>query len=37
VRLENDILITQSGNIDLMKEIPITSSDIERIMRETRS
>lgn len=33
IRLENNILITNSGNIDLMKEIPIEVSDIEFLMK----
>lgn len=32
VRLENDILITDDGNIDLMSNIPIEAEDIEQIM-----
>ncbi len=32
VRLENDILITQTGNIDLMAAIPIVAEEIEEIM-----
>ncbi|TKC12900.1 aminopeptidase P family protein [Pedobacter polaris] len=32
VRLENDILVTKDGNIDLMREIPINVEDIEEIM-----
>jgi Xaa-Pro aminopeptidase len=33
VRLENDILITQEGNIDLMAAIPIEANEIEAIMK----
>ncbi|GGG31634.1 aminopeptidase P N-terminal domain-containing protein [Hymenobacter glacieicola] len=33
IRLENDILITKSGNEDLMKNIPLEADDIERLMR----
>ena len=29
IRLENDILITKSGNIDLMENIPIAVEEIE--------
>ncbi|PJJ54999.1 aminopeptidase P N-terminal domain-containing protein [Hymenobacter chitinivorans] len=36
IRLENDILITASGNEDLMKNIPLEADDIERLMREAR-
>lgn len=32
IRLENDILITEDGNIDLMGSIPIEAAEIEDIM-----
>jgi Xaa-Pro aminopeptidase len=32
VRLENDILITDNGNIDLMNEIPIEPEEIEKLI-----
>ena len=32
VRLENDILLTKNGNIDLMANIPIIAEEIETIM-----
>ena len=32
IRLENDILITQRGNIDLMENIPIEVEEIEELM-----
>jgi Xaa-Pro aminopeptidase len=32
IRLENDILITQGGNVDLMAGIPIEAAHIEEIM-----
>lgn len=32
VRLENDILITEGGNIDLMGNIPIVAEEIEALM-----
>ncbi len=32
IRLENDILITNDGNIDLMADIPIEAEEIEDIM-----
>jgi Xaa-Pro aminopeptidase len=32
IRLENDILITENGNIDLMAHIPIEADEIETIM-----
>ena len=33
IRLENDILITPTGNEDLMADIPLELADIERLMR----
>ena len=33
IRLENDILITETGNIDLMEDIPIEPDEIEHLMR----
>ncbi|TGE19344.1 aminopeptidase P N-terminal domain-containing protein [Hymenobacter elongatus] len=36
IRLENDILITKTGNDDLMKNIPLEVADIERLMAEQR-
>jgi Xaa-Pro aminopeptidase len=33
IRLENDILITESGNEDLMSNIPIEMEDIEALMQ----
>lgn len=32
IRIENDILITKDGNIDLMEDIPIEADDIEQLM-----
>ena len=32
IRLENDILITKSGNINLMADIPVEADHIEEIM-----
>lgn len=32
IRIENDVLITKDGNIDLMKDIPIEAEEIEKIM-----
>jgi Xaa-Pro aminopeptidase len=32
VRLENDILVQEGGNVDLMARIPIEASDIEHLM-----
>ncbi len=34
VRLENDILISDSGNVDLMESIPIEPDEIEALMAE---
>lgn len=33
VRIENNVWITKSGNVDLMKNIPIKADDIERLMK----
>ena len=33
VRLENDVLITKTGNVDLMKEVPIEAEEIEAFMK----
>jgi Xaa-Pro aminopeptidase len=32
VRLENDVLITKKGNVDLMEDIPIEADEIEELM-----
>jgi len=32
IRLENDILLTENGNIDLMADIPIEAEEIEELM-----
>ena len=32
IRLENDILITVDGNIDLMADIPLEADEIETLM-----
>ena len=32
IRIENDILITEDGNVDLMASIPIEPEEIEDIM-----
>jgi Xaa-Pro aminopeptidase len=34
VRIEDDLLITKDGNRDLMADIPIYPSDIERMMKQ---
>jgi Xaa-Pro aminopeptidase len=36
VRLENDILVQQGGNVDLMENVPIEPEEIERLMRSTK-
>lgn len=33
IRIENDILITEDGNIDLMEDIPFEIEEIENLMR----
>ena len=33
VRLENDVLVTKNGPVDLMKDIPLEADDIERLMK----
>jgi len=33
VRLENNILVREGGNVDLMEKIPIEAGDVERLMR----
>ena len=32
IRLENDVLITEKGTDDLMKDIPLTIEQIEEVM-----
>lgn len=34
VRIENNVWLTRNGSIDLMKNIPITVEDIERLMKK---
>ncbi len=34
IRIENNFWLTRSGNIDLMKQIPIEANDIERLMKK---
>jgi Xaa-Pro aminopeptidase len=36
IRLENDILITKQGPVDLMEDIPIEPDEIEELMNRTR-
>jgi len=33
IRLENDILITENGNVDLCSNIPLEREEIETLMR----
>jgi Xaa-Pro aminopeptidase len=35
IRIENDILITAKGPVDLMKDIPVEAEDIERLMKKS--
>jgi Xaa-Pro aminopeptidase len=37
IRIENDILITEDGNIDLMKHVPIEADEIEEIMNKDQN
>ena len=34
IRIENDILITENGPVDLMEKIPVEADEIERIMNQ---
>lgn len=36
IRLENDVLVTESGNVDLMAGIPIEPGEIEQLMSRSR-
>jgi Xaa-Pro aminopeptidase len=36
VRLENDIVVTENGPLDLMADIPVEAGDIEGLMRSKR-
>ena len=36
VRLENDILVTEQGPVDLMSQIPVEAEEIERTMQSDR-
>jgi Xaa-Pro aminopeptidase len=33
IRIENNVCITRNGNQDLMKHIPITTDEIEALMK----
>lgn len=37
IRLENDVLITRNGNVDLMGMIPIEAEEIEALMKSGKS
>ena len=37
VRIENNVWITENGNVDLMKEIPITAEEIEALMKSAQT
>ncbi len=37
VRLENDILVTEQGPVDLMAQIPVEAEEIEKLMQSRRS
>ena len=34
IRIENNVWITEDGNKDLMKNIPITAEEIEALMQK---
>jgi len=34
IRIENDILVTENGNIDLMAHIPVEVEEIEKLMKK---
>jgi Xaa-Pro aminopeptidase len=34
VRIENDLIITKKGAVDMMKNIPIEADHIEQLMKE---
>jgi Xaa-Pro aminopeptidase len=37
VRLENDVLITENGPVDLMAGIPVEADEIEKLMTAARA
>jgi len=37
VRLENDVLVTENGPVDLMADIPIEADEVEQLMTAARS
>jgi hypothetical protein len=34
VRLENDVLVTEEGPVDLLSDVPIEAAEIEALMQE---
>jgi Xaa-Pro aminopeptidase len=34
IRIENNVWLTKNGNVDLMKNIPITAEEIEKLMKK---
>jgi Xaa-Pro aminopeptidase len=34
IRLENDILITENGNVDLMEDVPVEREEIQELMKK---
>jgi Xaa-Pro aminopeptidase len=34
IRIENNVWLTKTGNIDLMKNIPIEAEEIENLMKK---
>ncbi len=37
IRIENNIWLTKNGNVDLMKDIPITAEEIEAYMKRSKA
>ena len=37
IRLENDIVVRESGNVDLMESIPIEADNIEELMAAAKA
>ncbi|HZF65445.1 MAG TPA: M24 family metallopeptidase, partial [Chitinophagaceae bacterium] len=37
IRIENNVWITEQGNVDLFEGIPITADEIEQVMKTARS
>lgn len=36
IRIENNVWMTKNGNIDLMKNIPVTAEEIEKLMHRKK-